>query len=298
MDVYEDVVGLAEVKQAQEKVVNAEQKFLQVQEDRRAMQQELHTIQAEVRTVGAELEKTSRTDTHYIDLVKKEHEILLIEREMNNKLKTLDKAERDFFSLLSAALRESHEKERSRAEKTKYWSIIGSIIGAVIGIVGSTINNVKRMKELRAIVEESAQNTDSYKLLINRLLDNATEEQLNIHPDHLLKDTRKVRGLAFLNPEELKKHTDLILSSVESSSEMIFSQINILKDTISFQTVGGDKTNISCSSNILEGEMLVKDIQEKLDTSIKKNIWISTTVLSGIITIGLSVIVYILRGSD
>ena len=41
----------------------------------------------------------------------------------------------DHFSIfsLSACLRESHEKERERGERTKYWSIFGSIIGAAIG---------------------------------------------------------------------------------------------------------------------------------------------------------------------
>ena len=38
-------------------------------------------------------------------------------------------------------VRDSHEKERAQAEKTKYWSIIGSIIGTCIGIVGTTIIN-------------------------------------------------------------------------------------------------------------------------------------------------------------
>ena len=35
----------------------------------------------------------------------------------------------------------AHEKERAQAEKTKYWSILGSILGTCIGIIGTTINN-------------------------------------------------------------------------------------------------------------------------------------------------------------
>ena len=52
---------------------------------------------------------------------------------------------------LSNAVRNSHEKERAQAEKTKYWSVIGSVIGACIGIIGTTINNRMRMRELRSI---------------------------------------------------------------------------------------------------------------------------------------------------
>ena len=50
---------------------------------------------------------------------------------------------------LSNAVRNSHEKERAQAEKTKYWSVLGSVIGACIGIIGTTINNRMRMRELR-----------------------------------------------------------------------------------------------------------------------------------------------------
>jgi hypothetical protein len=52
-----------------------------------------------------------------------------------------EKGERECFSLLSNAVRDSHEKERAQAEKTKYWSILGSILGTCIGILGTTINN-------------------------------------------------------------------------------------------------------------------------------------------------------------
>ena len=41
--------------------------------------------------------------------------------------------ERRHFMEYSSAVRLSHEKERSRVERTKYWSIIGSVSGTIIG---------------------------------------------------------------------------------------------------------------------------------------------------------------------
>lgn len=48
--------------------------------------------------------------------------------------------------MFSAAVRESHEKERTRAERTKNWSIIGSVLGALIGVMGSTYINRVRLQ--------------------------------------------------------------------------------------------------------------------------------------------------------
>ena len=70
-----------------------------------------------------------------------EHQILKEERDLLTSFQVLERQERESFSQLSNAVRNSHEKERAQAEKTKYWSVIGSVIGATIGIIGTTINN-------------------------------------------------------------------------------------------------------------------------------------------------------------
>lgn len=66
-----------------------------------------------------------------------------------------EESEREKFSLFSASVRESHEKERTRAEKTKNWSIIGSVLGAIIGVMGSTYINRVRLQELKALLLEA-----------------------------------------------------------------------------------------------------------------------------------------------
>ena len=86
-----------------------------------------------------------------------EHRVLREEGNLSSEYKVLEKAEQELFSALSNAVRTSHEKERAQAEKTKYWSIIGSAIGAFIGIVGTSINNWLRMRELRNIASSSAE---------------------------------------------------------------------------------------------------------------------------------------------
>ncbi|RUS77077.1 hypothetical protein EGW08_015160 [Elysia chlorotica] len=311
MQMYEDFVGLTEVKEAQNKVVSAEQKFLQVQEDRRVMQAELLSVQADVRAVGAELEKTSRTDSRYIDLVKREHEALLVEKDMVTKIKALDKAERDFFALLSAALRESHEKERSRAERTKYWSITGSIIGAIIGIIGSTVNNMRRMKELRAIVTESGENTAEYKDLVTRTLQSVDDQKSKVEDffnSLSISQSQELQKLSgtdqpllltadvFLNKEDLTKSTETIIETLEKQSNHFSSQLQeILK-------IAGVSHAQEGSSHVIyagpEVESLLAKTEENLQNKMNKNVMITSVVVSSVVTLGVGLLAFIFRGGS
>lgn len=68
------------------------------------------------------------------------------ERRLRTTYENAEGSEREKFALFSAAVRESHEKERTRAERTKNWSIIGSVLGALIGVMGSTYINRVRLQ--------------------------------------------------------------------------------------------------------------------------------------------------------
>lgn len=82
------------------------------------------------------MEKLSRSDDAYLELFKSEHDLVKKEKAAQSDLKKQDDIERQLFSSLQLALRESQEKEKMRIERTKYWSIIGSVVGALAGIIG------------------------------------------------------------------------------------------------------------------------------------------------------------------
>lgn len=63
-------------------------------------------------------------------------------------------------------MRESHEKERSRAERTKNWSVIGSVLGAIIGVMGSTYINRVRLQELKSLLLEAQKGPASLQEVI------------------------------------------------------------------------------------------------------------------------------------
>jgi hypothetical protein len=85
------------------------------------------------------MEKFSRSDDAYLELFKTEHDLVKKEKFARLELIKQDEIERELFSSLQIALRESQEKEKLRVERTKYWSIIGSVVGALAGMIGKSL---------------------------------------------------------------------------------------------------------------------------------------------------------------
>lgn len=94
----------------------------------------------------------------------------------------------------------SHEKERAQGEKTKYWSIFGSLFGAFLGIVGTTINARMRHKQTKDIllqtsahvaqIEEAVQNL-SLKLGVEPIpLQNTAMSSISENVTKLLKSVK------------------------------------------------------------------------------------------------------------
>ncbi|KFD71684.1 hypothetical protein M514_04244 [Trichuris suis] len=182
---YENFVGLTEVRLAQEKVLEAEKVFTAKQRLRRQSQSELQKIQERHRELQLALERTPRTDDRFLSLLTEEHSVLKSERAITTGLHEVEMCEREAFSVLSACLRESHEKERVRVERTKYWSIIGSMVGALIGIIGTTVNNERRMRELKRIVSgnSTSLNLQPFSLEMSRIVENHREHIASLISD-------------------------------------------------------------------------------------------------------------------
>ena len=151
---YENFVGLTEVKNAQARVQKTEQSFITSQDDRREAQRQLNEVQSKIKNINTELERTHRGEEKYLELVTLEHQILREERNSTEELSRLERVEREVFSKLSRAVRNSHESERAQAEKTKYWAIFGTVIGTTLGVVGNGIINRLRMREIRQLIAQ------------------------------------------------------------------------------------------------------------------------------------------------
>ncbi|KAJ0050236.1 hypothetical protein NL108_014321, partial [Boleophthalmus pectinirostris] len=106
----------------------------------------VEALQLRLKEVRERLERVSREEPHYLELATIEHKLLQEDRRLRSAYELAEGSEREKFALFSAAVRESHEKERTRAERTKNWSVIGSVLGAIIGVMGSTYVNRVRLQ--------------------------------------------------------------------------------------------------------------------------------------------------------
>ncbi|XP_077459271.1 mitochondrial potassium channel [Stigmatopora argus] len=152
---YEEFVGLIEVRHAQTKVTEAEAEFLVSRGVVREAHAGLEATAKRVKEARARLDRVSREEAHYLELATLEHKLLQEERRLRAAHGHAEAAERERFAAFSAAVRESHEKERARAERTKNWSLVGSVLGALIGVLGSTYVNRVRLQELKSLLLEA-----------------------------------------------------------------------------------------------------------------------------------------------
>ncbi|XP_057561907.1 mitochondrial potassium channel isoform X2 [Hippopotamus amphibius kiboko] len=194
-DRYEEFVGLNEVREAQGNVTEAEKVFMVARGLVREAREDLEGQQAKLKEVRDRLDRISRDDNQYLELATLEHRMLQEEKRLRMTYLRAEDSEREKFSLFSAAVRESHEKERTRAERTKNWSLIGSVLGALIGVAGSTYVNRVRLQELKALLLEAQKGPVSLQEVIREQASSYSLQQKDLHD--LMAD---LRGLVQAGP--------------------------------------------------------------------------------------------------
>lgn len=255
MDWYEEVTGIREVRLSQEKVLKAEDRFIAAQDARRDISKELSAVRDRLKDIYAELDQTSRGEDRYVLLITQEHKVLKDERRLADQFNRCEQEERENFSTLSSAVKESHEKERIQAERTKYWSIIGSIIGTMIGIGGSSINNEFKMRELRKLVKESAQAT-----ILSR-------QEAEV-PKDLIMITDNVRELS----RQLVQEQANILDSIKEHNSAMGKQLEQVQ-------------KFTESQIYVTGDGVALNIDQLLETQRKENRILAIVCLSSVVCI-------------
>lgn len=134
---FDDLVGISDVQEAQSSVKKAENEFMTTRGQVQSARSSLSSVQDKLKEMRRKLDRIPRDDERYLALATEEHRILVEEKRIKSEYEHLEALERDQFALLSGAVRDSHERERARAERTKHWSVIGSVGGAALGKIFS-----------------------------------------------------------------------------------------------------------------------------------------------------------------
>ncbi|XP_030314339.1 coiled-coil domain-containing protein 51 isoform X2 [Calypte anna] len=333
-DRYEEFVGINEVREAQGKVTEAENIFMVARGIVREARENVEAQQIKLKEIRDRLDRVSRDDTQYLELATLEHRLLQEEKRYRAAYLNAEESEREKFSLFSAAVRESHEKERTRAEKTKNWSIIGSVLGAIIGVLGSTYVNRVRLQELKVLVLEAQkgpinlqeaikEQASSYYVQqkdlsdviadLKNMLQTRTSQEIK-EGILLTKDrSDSIKIDSLLKPlNEQLNYTKQVSSCLESLQQ----QFNSLQDSIARMISELQSVKLAVHSRPAErvvprssGEgkgqaSAVRDVilelcdtEQRLEAQIKRNSIYSTAVTCAMFAITLPVLYIILKGN-
>ena len=130
---FDTLFSITEVREAQLIVNNVEQEFLEARRLANQMKQKLADVRISLEEARKTLDRCPRDSENFLRHVAEEHTIINKERRIRSEYEAKEQRERELFTEYSNAVRVSHEKERERAQKTKYLSIIGSVSGAIVG---------------------------------------------------------------------------------------------------------------------------------------------------------------------
>lgn len=185
---YENLTGLDEIRMAQNKVIEVQERFATAQEKRRGVTLELNDLKNKIKDIQEELVSTPRGDERYITLITKEHKLLKEEIRLTDIFNIFEREERELFTTLTNAVKDSHERERIHTNKTKYISIIGSVVGALIGIAGSAINNRSKISEMKKMVSQTTEDSRRELLVVCSKLERIVGSHLLVKNDEEIKN--------------------------------------------------------------------------------------------------------------
>ncbi|XP_061474920.1 mitochondrial potassium channel isoform X2 [Rhineura floridana] len=333
---YEEFVGLNEVREAQGNVTEAEKRFMVARGIVREARETWEAQQQKLKEIRDRLDRVSRDDSQYLELATLEHKLLQEEKRYRNSYQTAEESERETFSLFSAAVRESHEKERTRAEKTKNWSIIGSVLGAIIGVLGSTYINRVRLQELKALVFEAQKGPISLQEAIREQASTYNSQQRDL--SDLIANLKNILQVVTVTSQEVEgassakssmsaslKIDPLLVSIKEqlSYSKQISSFFGSLQEQLSnleknvrqmatevqdvksipHPTPGGRvllSPSAEGNSQVFEAENVVLELcntERRLEAQMKRNSVYSTAFTCAVFAITLPMLYILLKGN-
>lgn len=143
---YDKVFGIAEVRDIQNRVLKAESEFVSITQKRKSCQDKIERLKEDIKGIRDKLEITPRQSDNYLRLITQEHKLLREQLALDAQLSQFRESEQLSLDNLSKLLRQSHELERLRQERAKYWQIISislSLVGSLVALIAQRVRSQK-----------------------------------------------------------------------------------------------------------------------------------------------------------
>uniref|UniRef100_A0A0N5AS41 Coiled-coil domain-containing protein 51 n=1 Tax=Syphacia muris TaxID=451379 RepID=A0A0N5AS41_9BILA len=297
---WEDFFGLTAVRIAQEQVIQCEKRLNEAQKNRRQKQAELKKLQNHLKDLHSELDRTSRGDDRFLQLLTEEHAAIKKERILLEEFEEAETFERDTFQALSSCVRSSHEKERERVEKNKYLSLWATVTGAVFGVIGTTLASELRMRRLKDMIPTAAQVTPVLQQVrelvekqhaqvvtfINDLRDIMDAKD---QPEHVSDLKLRLNGSEDCSVEKLT-------SSIEEQSKILTREMDEVKKLIALDRCKDldpkDVVYVGTGMKSLLGET-----EKKLESKMKLQTLLNVVCMYAVAVITVPIIITLVRGN-
>jgi len=276
----------------------AEKQFEESVVERRALQQQIMELHLKLKELHAALDKVQRGEERYLTLLTEEYEVMREEKRISAAMTDAEQTERENFAALSSAVRESHERERARAERTKYWSIIGSVIGATIGIIGTTVNNYRRTRELKSLVRDSASGGAELNRTVSELIRETQHQQ-----DKMREVMSSLKVASAGSPDvtllamPASPSLEDIVMMMKNNNIALEKEINDIKRLVVAVSAGKPVDDSQPAVVYIGPEVqeLLDHVEQSLETKVKRSAMVSSVALyvSSFVTAAVLYIVFV-----
>ncbi|XP_026690669.2 mitochondrial potassium channel-like [Ciona intestinalis] len=266
---YEQFIGLTDVQNAQNQVQNREEHFLQARAEERRAVREVLAIRDQLKHVRERLSHVNYSNPLYPQLANEQHELVTKEEGMKLTLENAEENERDSFQKLSAAMRNSYEKERAQVEQTKNWSLIGSIIGTILGMIGGSYINRVRTNDLRHMIVEHDHSEDIQED-IAKVLPFVHERYEDIKDSVSQLQACLVRGLLD-NPAEENETTGntMVFRQFDVQLKELKALCNSISVRLQHQTTPATNSSTTITKTLSELNQKLERLEELLGNETK-----------------------------
>ncbi|CAJ0579643.1 unnamed protein product, partial [Mesorhabditis spiculigera] len=289
VDAYEDYIGIKAVKLAQAEVMEWENRLSDAQIVRREKQAEIKSIQRNLKDIHNEMDRTSRGEDRYLHLLTEEHQLIKKEKALLEAFEGHETAEREAFHQLSNRVRTSHEKERERVEKTKWWSVSASLIGALLGIIGTTIGNELRMSRLKEIV--GSERTEALAQAVHEQNQKVSAFLIDMRKALHAEGSSDATQTLTIDTKDVEK----LMNEIRTENERLASQMSELSRLARLEKSLETEGNVVYVGNDMQ--RLLDETEKKLESRMKLQTLISVVFLYAAIGVTIPLAFAFFRGN-